>query len=94
MSTLFDTNSANDAYTCVHNYFDGNNQGLGFIESITDEEGYTVAMSQLENLRNDVAGWLATNHYTSVSEVVNDTGRTCDLSELIAIYTSQQPYVG
>ena len=93
MENLFDEDSTNDSYTCVHNYFDGNNQGAGYIETITDEYSNTIDFDKLTALKGEVASWIANNtSYSSVEEVIQ-SGSDSQKEALMAIFTDKQTFV-
>ena len=93
MSTLFNTTSSDDAYTCIHNYFDGNNQGEGYIESVTDESNSAISFDKLNELKGQVASWIAKNtSYSSVEEVIQ-SGSDSQKEALMAIFTDKQTFV-
>ncbi len=92
MSKLFDDNLSNDTYTCVHNYFNGNNQGVGCIETIEDESGSAIDFDKLTALKGQIAGWIAANtEYSSVSDVIAN-GSAEQKSELMAYFTVATPF--
>ncbi|MBR6098892.1 hypothetical protein IKP85_04025 [bacterium] len=96
MSKLFDDNSSNDTYTCVHNYFDAsseNQKGVGYIETIEDENSYTIDFDKLSALKGQIAGWIAGNTaYSSVSDVIAN-GSAKQKETLMAYFTEANPYV-
>lgn len=94
MSRLFDTDTSDDSYACVHNYFDIEDAGSGYIETIKDTGSiggpYKVDFNKLVELKNDVASWIATNtSYSSVADVISN-GSLSQINDLIEIYTSAQ----
>ena len=92
MDLLFDSNKTNDTYVCVHNYFNGNSQGAGYIETIEDENGSAIDFDELTALKGEIAGWIADNtSYSSVEEVIQ-SGTADQKSALMAYYTNAAPY--
>jgi hypothetical protein len=94
MSRLFDTDTSDDSYACVHNYFDIEDAGSGYIETIKDTGSiggpYEVDFDKLVELKNDVASWIATNtSYSSVADVISN-GSLSQINELLEIYTTAQ----
>ena len=94
MSRLFDTDTSDDSYACVHNYFDIEDAGSGYIETIRDTGSiggpYEVDFNKLVELKNDVASWIATNtSYSSVADVISN-GSLSQINELMEIYTTAQ----
>ena len=95
ISSLFDTDSSNDSYACIHNYFETDDKGFGYIESITDIGNvgtYKIDFDGLVELKNDIASWIANNTaYSSVADVI--AKGTADQKEtLMAFFTEATPF--
>lgn len=59
--------------------------GNGWIESMT---GHTMSTSTINTIRSQVASWLTTNHYSSVSQALGKASET-DLQSLMQIYINK-----
>lgn len=78
ITTVADFDNAEKGVKVTEQFVDGHS-----IETIKTKDDYTLTTTQINSLRENIAGWLAENGFTSVQQIIN-SGDETDIGNLIA----------